>query len=559
LWASDVHSSDRRSAFKALNDKIKDLLTKSEQSLRGDKTRKNFTWIESFTEWVEYGRLHPHRKNRIPIDEGRLSTWVHEQRKAFKRNKLADDRRTLLQNEGFIFDARFAYAPYLQGYGPSTLLNPVSQSGFLVSQLELSQAQGSTNETQVGHSVSQPVVFVPQLGSIDSHWFTGQSDPEQPMILSSFSQPVTSVSLLASTDAKQTTHLKSDFSSDTLQLDAPSLSGKETLTVLHVNKNVSSEAEDSAILIDTSATVEAEDGAILTNNAATSEAEDGAIEMKIESMSDRILRHRKLPTTGVVGRAKQVKKGRKLRKDVVLTQDTLAHVFQFDHSMSGKQKLASLLGCEYTDPKSQFHLFVAFHVDDSNEILYSDVWKFKKKLFIPSGVINAFFSLLDSSFQEGKGGNRFGHSFIYSQYICDKSYPLSKLKKLLHVGSCKNFYFPINVNNNHWILAAINWESRTIHIYDPLDSTYPVEVMILCNRVNALLGDAQKVVVNNHEKEKIQRQSDCHSCAFFLCWYAFQLSAGRSISVWLDKEWCSETELISESVFISLIEKKIAF
>jgi hypothetical protein len=133
LWASDVHSSDRRSAFKALNDKIKDLLTKSEQSLRGDKTRKNFTWIESFTEWVEYGRLHPHRKNRIPIDEGRLSTWVHEQRKAFKRNKLADDRRTLLQNEGFIFDARFAYAPYLQGYGPSTLLNPVSQSGFLVS------------------------------------------------------------------------------------------------------------------------------------------------------------------------------------------------------------------------------------------------------------------------------------------------------------------------------------------------------------------------------------------------------------------------------------------
>jgi hypothetical protein len=202
-------------------------------------------------------------------------------------------------------------------------------------------------------------------------------------------------------------------------LDAPSLSGKEALTVLHANKNVSSEAEDSAILMDTSATVEAEDGVILMNNAATSEAEDGAIEMKIESISDQILRHRILPTTGVVGRAKQVKKGRPLRKgtaldplkadDVVLTQDTLSHVFlfQFDDSMSGKQKLASILNCEYTDSKSQFHLFVAFHVDDSHEILYSHVWKFKSKLFIPSGIINAFFSLLDSTFQEGTGGNPF--------------------------------------------------------------------------------------------------------------------------------------------------------
>jgi hypothetical protein len=135
-------------------------------------------------------------------------------------------------------------------------------------------------------------------------------------------------------------------------------------------------------LIDTSATIEAEDGTILMNNAATSEAEDGAIEMNNEAIlsgsSGRILRHRKLPTTGVVGGAKQVKKGHQLRKgtaldplkvdDVVLTQDTLSHVFQFDDSMSGKQKLASILSCEYTDPKSQFHLFVAFHVYDSHEI-----------------------------------------------------------------------------------------------------------------------------------------------------------------------------------------------
>ncbi len=91
LWASDVHSFDRRSTFKALNEKMKVLLKKSEQSLRGDKARRNYTWMESFAEWVENGKRHPDRKNRIPIDEGWLSSWVHEQREAFKRNKLAED------------------------------------------------------------------------------------------------------------------------------------------------------------------------------------------------------------------------------------------------------------------------------------------------------------------------------------------------------------------------------------------------------------------------------------------------------------------------------------
>jgi hypothetical protein len=36
-------------------------------------------------------KRHPDRKNWIPIDEGWLSSWVHEQREAFKRNKLAED------------------------------------------------------------------------------------------------------------------------------------------------------------------------------------------------------------------------------------------------------------------------------------------------------------------------------------------------------------------------------------------------------------------------------------------------------------------------------------
>jgi hypothetical protein len=48
--------------------------------------------MESFAEWVEFGKWHPDHKNQIPIDEARLSSWVHEQRKAFKSNRLAEDQ-----------------------------------------------------------------------------------------------------------------------------------------------------------------------------------------------------------------------------------------------------------------------------------------------------------------------------------------------------------------------------------------------------------------------------------------------------------------------------------
>jgi len=91
LWAADVNYSTRKSIFKSLNEKLKVLMRKTEECHKGSKVRKNLTWMESFHEWVEYGKFNPDRKNRIPLDESKLSSWVHEQRKAFKANKLAED------------------------------------------------------------------------------------------------------------------------------------------------------------------------------------------------------------------------------------------------------------------------------------------------------------------------------------------------------------------------------------------------------------------------------------------------------------------------------------
>ena len=49
-----------------------------------------------------------------------------------------------------------------------------------------------------------------------------------------------------------------------------------------------------------------------------------------------------------------------------------------------------------------------------------------------------------------------------------------------------------------------------------------------------------------------------HSCAFFTCWYAYELATGGSVGVWLtDLDWKMRVKVIAQQVFISLVSKKI--
>jgi len=332
---------------------------------------------------------------------------------------------------------------------------------------------------------------------------------------------------------------------------------------------------------------------LMSESNLSVEVPDGSAAVALSSSKLRVLRPRKVEAKVAV--AKKQKAGKKKTKKVandsnisdhstkavkgsnfsepieaddVSVKDVLSRIFQFNETMSGKEKLASILKCEFVERNSEGNSSVAFYVDKDHEILYSDLSRFKSKLYISAGMINAFFSLMDATFlgdakasinasQSNMRSVRFGESSLWTHYISNEYYPSDKLKKLLHFKSCKQFFFPINVKNNHWILACIDWEKNLIDIYDPLDKTYPAEMMILLKRINALLGNSHSMGTNHHFKENIQRQFDGHSCAFFVCWYAHQLAAERSISVWMEKQWSTEIETISENVVISLIEKKI--
>ena len=74
-----------------------------------------------------------------------------------------------------------------------------------------------------------------------------------------------------------------------------------------------------------------------------------------------------------------------------------------------------------------------------------------------------------------------------------------------------------------------------------------------------VLSDDNPWIVNNHYRDNIQRQSDSHSCAFFTCWYAYQLAIGGSVGTWpTNIHWPSRVKDISTDVMISLVSRTLS-
>jgi hypothetical protein len=62
--------------------------------------------------------------------------------------------------------------------------------------------------------------------------------------------------------------------------------------------------------------------------------------------------------------------------------------------------------------------------------------------------------------------------------------------------------------------------------------------------------------VESNYQASIQRQNDSHSCAFFTCWYFYQLVTGGSIEPW-EGDWENKISKIAEDVFVSLVNRKV--
>jgi hypothetical protein len=56
-----------------------------------------------FEFWQTYAASNPRQKNQVPLAFAKLSSWVHEQRKAHNKGILAREQLDLLNEAGFEF------------------------------------------------------------------------------------------------------------------------------------------------------------------------------------------------------------------------------------------------------------------------------------------------------------------------------------------------------------------------------------------------------------------------------------------------------------------------
>ncbi len=59
-------------------------------------------------------------------------------------------------------------------------------------------------------------------------------------------------------------------------------------------------------------------------------------------------------------------------------------------------------------------------------------------------------------------------------------------------------YIPININNNHWILAVVSKRNRTINVYDSLNHKNTKEIRLVRKKLDVVLNNTAPWVVNDH-------------------------------------------------------------
>jgi Ulp1 family protease len=242
------------------------------------------------------------------------------------------------------------------------------------------------------------------------------------------------------------------------------------------------------------------------------------------------------------------------------TENEDSHLHIFPTGSSGKDRLLSVLKSDFTQPGSMFNKKIALYVDVENRdrwVTYKDFIRYKEKDYISSNVVNAYFWLLDQRFENIK----FGDSFVYSA-MQDEYFEDDKLKRQILAKwpeSIDALFLPINIDDNHWVLAVVNKRVKTIDVYDSLRYKNGKEIKLLINNLDMVLDNNSVWKVNNGYNVNIQRQLDSHSCAFFTCWYAYQLATGGSLETWSTNiDWRSRVEKIAECVYVSIVDRKVA-
>ena len=137
-------------------------------------------------------------------------------------------------------------------------------------------------------------------------------------------------------------------------------------------------------------------------------------------------------------------------------------------------------------------------------------------------------------------------------YVCQKF-----MKNTEKLFSKRIIYFPININNNHWILVVANLHSKNITVCDSLGSRnwkfvlsafhYLCQSSVIENK--SILKPSLWTVSYFHEKEGFPVQRDNYSCGSYVCLMAKCLQYNLKFRF--------EKRMARETIVHEIIEQKI--
>jgi Ulp1 family protease len=277
-----------------------------------------------------------------------------------------------------------------------------------------------------------------------------------------------------------------------------------------------------------------------------------------EKFTDKLRsRRKKTDKTPTSASKKSVREEAQSVEGTKLDNDN-SYLHQFLPDQRGYPRLANILLSPYCNSESPFSGKIAVYLDEANKypLCYSDFIRYKKEEHISDAVVNAYFWLL---------GQTYDHVFFASSYLYKLfTLPYNENEELRRViqkvwpVSLDIMFMPINVNESHWILAVVNKFTKIVDVYDSMKYKNTKEIKLLCKKLDVGFDNNNAWTINDHCKDNIQRQHDFHSCAFFTCWYAYQLALGKSVECWATNiSWKKRVKVMSTNIYVSLVNKEI--
>jgi len=101
----------------------------------------------------------------------------------------------------------------------------------------------------------------------------------------------------------------------------------------------------------------------------------------------------------------------------------------------------------------------------------------------------------------------------------------AKLQKVLNrcnVSEWDAIYIAALVNENHFICFYVYGRDREIKVFDPLGLRNDSALEILVNMLRSVYQLSSWNIEHNDNMLWVSRQNDTHSCAFYVCFYAYQ-------------------------------------